>query len=588
MAEKKSFTSKVVDRIVGDKFIKLFKDEHGDPFIAPNGDGTEVYSIGSNSFNDWLYPFVMKEFDRQVLIREQAKDVSDNLCAYAKYFGDGEYRLSLRNHRDECGNIWYDLGREAVKITPTGWSAEAYPPIIFTRFQDCQKKQVMPKAGGDIWDLFKFINVKNDYDRLLIIAFAVVALIPEVNKPILSLSGQAGSGKTEASKTLKAILDPTVPLVASLGDKTDELDRMAQTNAVMSFDNLSSLSNRMSDHWCKLATGLGVRIKKYYITSEYITFEAIRPIIANGISQTLIQSDVLNRAIPVELSPIEKRIDDQEFRARFEQEKPHLLGALFDVLSRAMGIFPKVPERNWPRMASFAKWGWAITESLDGYSGDDFIEALTRIAKVQHDEAIEANPIAYTIMLYMNDKGEWRGTSSELLRELEEPTMMVGSNSDDEKYRLEVSKYLHSPYWPKDARSTSVALRKVVPDLKSVGIEVELDIRENNRRIIRISNPEMIHKIEEEKRKEKDEYLRREAENAKKAEQDKERRRAELEKWEREQEVQDKLEREQFKPYAGLYIYFIDDGSVYFVTENGELRYQEELSDEIPLSQIPF
>ena len=588
MSRNESFPQRVVRRIVEDKTIKLFKDAHGDPYIAPNGDGTQVYPISSGSFNDWLYPYVMSEFDSLVLIGDQAKNITDTLCGYAKWRGDGTYNLSLRNHRDEYENVWYDLGREAVKITPNGWSVEAYPPIMFMRFSDCQSSQVMPKRGGNIFDLFDFINVKDERDRLLIIAFAVVSLIPEVNKPILSLSGQAGSGKTEASRTLKALLDPTIPLVASLSDKTDELDRMAQTNSVMAFDNLSSLTKRMSDHWCKLATGLGVRIKKYYITSEYITFEAIRPIIANGISQTLIESDVLNRAIPVELTPLEKRIDDQEFRRRFEKAKPYLLGSLFDVLSSAMRIFPNVPERKWPRMASFAKWGWAITESLEGYSGDDFLSALDKIAKTQHDEAIEANPIAYAIMLYMSDKDEWRGTSSELLRELEEPARTASSESSVDKYRQEVSKHIYGPYWPKDARGTSVALRRVIPDLKSVGIEVELDIRENNRRIIHIVNPKVKEKIEGERRKEEAERLEREAEALKEAEMKAEAKRVEIERLDNELKEQERLEREQFKPYAGLYIYFIDDGSVYYVTEDGELHYQPDLSDEIDLDQVPF
>ena len=484
-----SITSKVVSRIVGDKVIKLFEDEHGDPFIAPNGDGTQIYAIGSSAFSDWLMPFVMDEFDNQVLVRDQAKNITETLRGYAKYRGEGKIRLSLRFHEDEYGNFWYDLGREAVKIQPNRWSVEAYPPIMFTRFADCQKSQVAPKYGGDIMDLFKFINVEDKYDRLLIIAFIVFSLVPYGNKPILSLSGQAGSGKTEASKTIKSLVDPTVPLITSLSDKTDELDRMAQTNAVMAFDNLSGLSTRMSDHWCKLATGLGVRIKKYYVTSEYITFEAIRPIIANGISQTLVQSDVLNRAIPVELIPLKKRIDDQEFRKQFEASKPFLLGAMFTLLSKAMVAYQNVPQRDWPRMGTFSKWGWAITESLDGYCGDDFIAALDKITSAQHDEAITANPIAQAISLFMGGIDVWKDTAAELLYQLNHNQ----STSDSyPKCVSEVDNQLQElrfgPYWPKDPRGLSVALRRVIPDLKSIGIDVEVDIREGNKRLIKIVN----------------------------------------------------------------------------------------------------
>lgn len=491
MPYKDSIMSQVVRRIAADKYTKLFVDEHGDPYIAPNGDGTQVYAIGSGTFNDWLMPFVMDNFEDRVLTSDQLKNVVDTLRGYAKYRGEGEIKLSLRVHADEYGNFWYDLGREAVKIMPDKWQVEVYPPITFVRFADCQKKQVMPELGGNAMDLFKFINIKDKYDRLLTLSFAIFSLVPFGNKPILSLSGQAGSGKTEASKIIKSLVDPTVPLVGDLSDKTDELDRMAQTNAVMAFDNLSSLSNKMSDHWCRLATGLGVRIKKYYVTSEYITFEAIRPIIANGISQTLIQSDILNRSVPVELAKLDHRTDEQEFRERFELEKPKLLGALFTVLSKAMAVYPNVPKREWPRMGSFAKWTWAIAEVVDGYCGDDAIVALDRISEIQHDEAVDANPVAQVLTLFMEGKKTWQGTATDLLYVLE--------RGHDERttvtmqwYSSKVENLLRSPYWPKDPRALSMALKKVVPDLKSLGITVQLGIRENNRRIIRVENRPVI------------------------------------------------------------------------------------------------
>ncbi len=485
MAYKEPIINRVASRIIEDKTIKLFTDSHGDAFIAPNGDGTQVYAIGSSAFNDWLMSFVMDEFDNHVLVRDQAKNITETLQGRAKFRGDGVINLSLRVHADKDGNFWYDLGREAVKIMPNKWRMEAFPPIMFMRYDDCQTKQVVPEQGGNVMDLFNFINVRDRYDRLLVIAFVVFSLVPFGNKPILSLSGQAGSGKTEASKIIKSLVDPTIPLVNSLSDKTDELDRMAQTNAVMAFDNLSSLSNRMSDHWCKIATGLGVRIKKYYVTSSYITFEAIRPIIANGVSQTLVQSDVLNRAVPVELTPMENPLEDDEYRLSLENAKPKLLGAVFTLLSKAMAIVPNAPKRKWPRMGSFAKWTWAVAEALDDYSGNDAIVALDKIAEDQHDEAMYANPIAQAVALFMKGKKTWSGTATDMLNIFDTYGVKEPLLRSEEHATIDVLK--RSSYWPKDARALSVALKKVLPDLKAMGIDVEFT-RENNQRLIKIVN----------------------------------------------------------------------------------------------------
>lgn len=494
MAYKEPITNKVVNRIVSDETIKLFVDEGGDAYIAPNGDGTLVFPVDSGTFNDWLMSFVMDEFDNHVLIGTQATNVTETLRGYAKYRGDGQIKLSLRVHADEAGNFWYDLGREAVKIMPNKWQLEAFPPIMFNRFPDCQRVQIVPEQGGDAMNLFKFINVDDKYDRLLVLAYLVFALVPYGNKPILSLSGEAGAGKTEASRIIKSLVDPTIPLVTTLSDKTDELDRMAQTNYVMAFDNLSSLSGKMSDHWCKLATGLGVRIKKYYVTSEYITFEAIRPIIANGISQTLVQSDVLNRALPVELSVMKNRMDEQVYREQLEKAMPKLLGAVFTVLCQAMVKVHDAPKREWPRMGTFAKWTWAVAETLDGYCGDDAIIALEKIADSQHGEAMDANPIAQAVALFMKGKKAWSGTATELLGIFERRSF---------KAIIRVQEYdtidtlRQSSYWPKDARALSVSLKKVMPDLKALGIDTEF-FRENNQRLIKFVNHPVMDGVEPE------------------------------------------------------------------------------------------
>lgn len=485
MAYKEPITSRVVNCIVRDKTIKLFADEHRDAYIAPNGDGTLVIPIDSDTFSDWLMSFVMDKFDNHVLIGNQATSVTETLRGYAKYRGEGTIPLSLRVYADRDGNFWYDLGREAVKIMPNKWRLEAFPPIMFMRFYDCQRSQITPEDGGNAMDLFNFINVEDKYDRLLILAFVVFALVPSGNKPILSLSGQAGAGKTEASKIIKSLVDPTIPLVNRQIEKAEELDRMAQSNYVMAFDNLSSLTKKVSDHWCELATGLGVRIKKYYKTSEYITFEAIRPIIANGISQNLIESDVLTRAVQVELASRKGGTIESVYRERCEKARPKLLGAMFTLLSKSMAVVSKAPEHEWPRMGDFGIWCWAVAEALDDYSGEDAIVALDKMSESQHNEAMDANPIAQAIALFMKGKKTWLGTATDILDVFdscgsEEPLLRT-----KERATIEVLK--RSPYWPKDARALSVALKKVVPDLKTTGIEVEF-ARENNQRMIKIVN----------------------------------------------------------------------------------------------------
>ncbi len=452
----------IIKKIIEDEDIKLFKDQNNEAYISPTGDGREVYDLDYREAQEWLSGYVMDEFDNEVLLRDQPKTVLETLRGYAQHRG-ARIPLELRTAFDDGGNLWYDLGKSAVCITPDGWKIDPYPPILFVR-NYTQRPQVLPKTGGTIWELFDFVNVKSNEDKLLLIAFLTAALVPEINKPILALSGPAGSGKSECTKTLKNLMDPTVPPSLPPISGTMELDNLAQTSAVMAFDNLTTMNQATANHFCSLATGYGVRIRKLY-TNRFIIFEAIRPLIVNGISQVITQPDLLTRAIPIELSPIEKRIEDSELRKKFDEASPRILGAMFDLLSKALKICPTIKDRNWPRMGSFVKWGCAITAALgEGYTSETFMKAFAKVEGLQHSEALNANPFADVITWFMRNKEAWSGTADELIEVLTSVSQDGDSENPDIKYCSQ------SSYWPSNPRAARVQIQKSLGDLKSTGI----------------------------------------------------------------------------------------------------------------------
>ncbi len=475
--KKQSFVRTVLNAIITDDSIRLFTDQYNNTYISPTGDGRRVYDLDSQEAQDWLSSYTMDNFDNEILLRDEPKNVLESLRSFAKFRGSGKKSLELRTAADEDGNIWYDLGESAVKITPNGWKIDMCPPILFTR-NYTQEPQVMPKTNGGIWELFDFINVKDDQDKLLLIAFLIASLVPDTNKPILALSGPAGSGKSECAKVLKNLMDPTVPLIQQPNFSTSELDKLSLTSAVMAFDNLTTMDTRTANHFCCLATGYGVRIRKLY-TNRYIVFNAIRPLIVNGISQIITQSDLLTRAIPVELSPLKTSTDDSVFHKKFEEARPRILGAMFSLLSKAMTIFPTITRTNWPRMGAFAKWGCAVIAALgEEYTVESFMEAYSKVEKLQHSEAISANPFVEVIVWYMKDKEAWFGTAGELLQELQRQS--ENSDSPDIKFCHQ------SSYWPSSPRSARVQIQKALADLKSMGILAFLP--SGSGRIIRLLN----------------------------------------------------------------------------------------------------
>ena len=86
-------------------------------------------------------------------------------------------RIALRD-----GYIWYDLGDgNAVKIGRKLWEIVTAPPL-FRRYGH-QQVQVTPKAGGNPWRLFDFLNIAKTH-RLETLVLLISYLIPDIAHPI--------------------------------------------------------------------------------------------------------------------------------------------------------------------------------------------------------------------------------------------------------------------------------------------------------------------------------------------------------------------------------------------------------------------
>ena len=82
------------------------------------------------------------------------------------------------------------------------------------------------------------------------------------------------------------------------------------------------------------------------------------------------------------------RQEDQKLWAEFQQNKPAILGAVFDTLAKAMRIKPKVKLNRLPRMADFAVWGEAIYRGLKHKDGE-FLVLYRDNIQGQHREVYD-------------------------------------------------------------------------------------------------------------------------------------------------------------------------------------------------------
>lgn len=469
---------------------KLFYDQYGEPWLSSQDGGSEIYKIGSKKFSRWLGACIFNTYGF-ALKNNQVRDITVALEGVALYNGLGEKHLEVRSRLiDDV--LWYDLGGSAVRVDKNGWKIIERPPILFRPYNH-QEKQVRPVSNGNIQALRQFVNISSDEDWALFLTFAVSAFIPTFPQPVLVLTGSQGAGKTTPMRMLKKLIDPSVlPSNGSPSDQ-EEMSRIADKHLVLFFDNLSNLPNKVSDILCKIVTGDGFSRRTKFTDDDETIFTSKRAVMMNGINSFITRADLLDRAIILEVKriPEDKRLPEDELWRKFEEERPVILGGIFDILSRAMSLYgSNVPDRL-PRMADFAKWGVAINNAinqLDKSWSVDFMRAYEKNIDHQNEEAIQSNPVAVAAQMLVERCIEWKGTATEFFDNF------YNSTTSDKLY---LTRHV---MWPRDPSGIGRSLVRAETNLKRAGISVK-HYREGNHRMIQIFDENRREEYEETQKK---------------------------------------------------------------------------------------
>jgi len=359
--------------------------------------------------------------------------------------------------------IYYDLKDDScnvVKVSRDGWEIIKDPPVIFARTKTMYR-QVTPERNGNLDILDKWFRYKDENHLILQKVILVASLIPNIARPIQVLHGEKGSSKTSTMKLVRDIIDPAIVPVVSIPKTIDDLAVYISKNYVPCFDNIDTISNQVSDLLCIAVTGGGHTKRKLYTDDEEQVMFFQRFIVLNGINVVATRSDLLDRCILLELEriPPNERKEEKVLREEFDKDKPIILGAIFETLSKAMSIYDQVELNNLGRMADFTRWGYAIAEVL-GIGGDKFLEAYLNNQNNANIEALESHPVGFAMYKFMEDKTVWSGSPTKLLSELE---IVAGFEKIDTT----------NSNWAKTPNVLSRRLNEIKSNLLDLGIEFE-------------------------------------------------------------------------------------------------------------------
>lgn len=294
----------------------------------------------------------------------------------------------------------------------------------------------------------------------------MAAYRPRGPYPILILQGEQGSAKSTAAKLLRKLVDPSVSLVRTIPKDEPDLQIAASNSRVIAYDNLSGLQTWLSDALCRLATGGGFSTRELYSDMDEVFFDAMRPVILNGIDHLAERADLAERAIILHLPIIEEtqRRDEAELYAEFERSLPEILGAFFTAISGTLARLPHVQLARKPRMADLAVWATAAEQPL-GFTSGDFMRVYAGNRAEAVQETLEADPVGSGILSLMESRdesgeiGPWIGTCTDLQRLLEERAG-IGIKA--------------SRSWPRSPQAMSSRLRRLGTFLRESGIQITL------------------------------------------------------------------------------------------------------------------
>jgi hypothetical protein len=259
-----------------------------------------------------------------------------------------------------------DEKQQVVEITADGWEVIPESPVPFI-YPTKSLTIPAPIRGGSLNDFRELLNV-DEKSFIFIVAWLLMALRGKGPYPLLNLIGPAGSAKTTLATMLRRIIDPVISPSTTKSKGVHDLNVVAANNSILSLNNVSNLSDDMSDALCAISTEGGAANRALFTDSGEASLDNYRPVIINGIAPVVTRGDLIDRTLFVYLPLITKetRRTKASIMAEFEANRASILGALVDGVVSALKHFDTIKMDSLPRMADFAQWVSAAGLGMNG------------------------------------------------------------------------------------------------------------------------------------------------------------------------------------------------------------------------------
>lgn len=455
---------KVVDTLLRDIEEEqhiFYYDRREIPYVSIVKDGVMQYmEVSGNDYKKYLRYMYYEKYSKAVP-KDALQLVLDTLAVKALVEGKEitpAYRCAYYD-----GKIFYylaDQEQTVICIDENGYRVISESPVPFIKKQN-MSEQVMPVRSKYSLKTFgkKYWQFASADDRILHWTLVVSRFIAEGSQPLIYYFGDRGSAKSTSMKLDKMIVDPSAIDLKALPKNISDVVAAVSNQYIVCFDNVSYISSELSDIFCIVATHGYYAKRKYYSDNEEYAVKLNARVSFSGITNLSGKPDLIDRMVCLKLNRIEssKRRTEEEIMKEFEADLPYILDRVLRILSKAIPIYNELKLERLPRMADFAKWGYALAEAM-GYGGDRFLKIYERNQSDLLENMVSEDSVITVLIEALKKYHYFRGTVTELLSSL---TDMATKMKIDTKVG-----------WARDASSLSRKLYENQSVLSMFGISV--------------------------------------------------------------------------------------------------------------------
>lgn len=408
-----------------EKEVRLICSTTGKAYLKTTDENnvTKLLAVDSDSFEHWFRSYCYSKYG-MILSSGGHIQAQAHMRMLAKR-DSKRYQINKRVYAKENA-VYYDLGRtdgKYLKITPKEIKTVKNPNILFLH-SNIFAPQVQPVTDNvvpeDIRGLVeKHFNFRSESDILLFSTFLISCFFGRLYpQSILEVFGQKASSKSTCLKRVQDLIDPhTVNPLFAMPRKENDVAMCLSSDYLICFDNISYISQNISDLLCRNCTGSVYVKRKLFTDNTQALSEPSAIVCFNSTRQCIVRSDLADRAIFLELERInpENMQSENELQKSWKKDLPCFFGALCLAVKGVLADKKPMELASPIRLVDFYSLAVKAGRQI-GYTEQEVHHAFCENRKRINEAVVSENVLLTIIDNFMNKKENIDGIKAQVTK----------------------------------------------------------------------------------------------------------------------------------------------------------------------------